>query len=101
MSVALADTPGVRSAIDLLSAWIEAQVAHGDVPSVSIGIDPSQPDPTLTAGRLVPVADHTFRLESRNGFGSTGELVIFELGPDGSVQRLRVGDNYTYPIADW
>ena len=79
--------------------WADTQVLAIDGGLAMI--DPSQPDPTLTLGRLVPVADHTFRLETRNGFGSTGELVIFELGPDGSVQRVRVGDNYTYPIVDW
>jgi len=33
----LAD-PGVRSAVDLLSAWIEAQMAYADQPGLSIGI---------------------------------------------------------------
>jgi hypothetical protein len=50
--------------------------------------------------RLVPVAEHTFRIETGDGYGSAGELVVFELTGD-RVTRVRIGDNYTYPVAGW
>jgi Beta-lactamase len=64
-------------------------------------IDPSLPDPMLTVTWLHPVSAHTFRGETKNGFGSTGEPVIFEVGDDGTVTRLRVGDNFLTPVARW
>ena len=45
---------------------------------------------------LVPVGDHTFRLEGK-GYGAYGELVVFETGSDGKVERMKVGENYVYP----
>jgi CubicO group peptidase (beta-lactamase class C family) len=63
-------------------------------------LDPSQPDPLWSLSRLVPVAEHAFRIETRDGYGSAGELVVFELTGN-RVTRVRIGDNYTYPVADW
>jgi hypothetical protein len=42
-----------------------------------------------------------FRGETRNGFGSHGEPVVFELGADGRVTRLKVGENYLTPVTEW
>jgi hypothetical protein len=64
-------------------------------------LDPSQPDPMLTVTWLHPVSDHTFRSETKNGFGSHGEPVVFELGGDGRVARLKVGDNFLTPLVNW
>jgi hypothetical protein len=55
----------------------------------------------LTVTWLLPVSDHVFRSETKNGFGSHGERVVFELSGDGRVERLKVGDNYLAPVADW
>ena len=38
MSVPLATDPGVRSAIGLLEAWLESQLAYRGWPGLSIGI---------------------------------------------------------------
>jgi hypothetical protein len=46
-------------------------------------LDPSQPDPMLGVTWLHPVAEHAFRSETKNGFGSNGEPVVFEMGGDG------------------
>jgi D-alanyl-D-alanine carboxypeptidase len=79
--------------------WADLEVLiHGGAPVL---IDPSQPDPTLALTRLVPLAEHTFRMETRDGFGSPGELVVFELDGAGRVARVRIGENYTYPVAEW
>jgi hypothetical protein len=50
---------------------------------------------------LHPTAEHTFRSETRNGFGSHGEPVVFELGPGGNVARLKVGENFMTPVGEW
>jgi hypothetical protein len=35
---ALAGHPDVRAGLDLLAAWIEAQLAHAGVPGLSVGV---------------------------------------------------------------
>ena len=37
---ALAGHPDVRAALDLLDAWIEAQLAHAGVPGLSLSVVP-------------------------------------------------------------
>jgi CubicO group peptidase (beta-lactamase class C family) len=81
------------------SPWADVQVLTVD--SRLAMVDPSQPDPMLTVTWLLPVSDHVFRSETKNGFGSHGEPVVFELSGDGRVGRLKVGDNYLAPVADW
>ena len=51
--------------------------------------------------KLVPVAEHTFCVETKDGFSSKGELVVFELDDAGQVLRVKLGENYTYPLAEW
>ena len=81
------------------NAWGDSQVIilNGEL----MMIDPSQPDPTLATLKLVPVAEHTFRIETKDGFSSNGELVVFEMDDEGQVQRVKMGQNYTYPQAEW
>ena len=62
-------------------------------------IQPSLPDPTQAMMKLVPVAEHTFRIESNAG-SFKGELVTFEMD-DGKVRRVKLSGNYTYPHGDW
>lgn len=81
------------------SAWADAQVLL--VEGRLALLDPTQPDPLLTVTWLTPLAEHRFRGETRNGFGSDGEPVVFELGGDGRVARLMVGENFLTPVADW
>jgi hypothetical protein len=64
-------------------------------------IDPSLPDPLIGMSRLHPVAEHTFRIENADGFGTHGELVVFELDAAGRVRRVKVGDNYSEPVERW
>ena len=51
---------------------------------------PPEDDPEDALTRLEPVAEHTFRM-------SDGELVVFELGADGKVERVRRRYDYIYP----
>jgi hypothetical protein len=39
-------------------------------------------------------AEHTFRMSGDDG---SGELVVFEMQPDGTVGRVKVGENYLFP----
>jgi CubicO group peptidase (beta-lactamase class C family) len=55
---------------------------------------PPEANPQGELTELAPVAKHTFRMTGENG---DGELVIFELGPDGKVKRIKTGENYLYP----
>jgi len=66
-----------------------------------VAIDPSLADPSLDMTKLVPVSEHTFRIDMKSGFGSPGELVVFELDDVGKVVRVKMGENYTYPIDRW
>ncbi len=51
---------------------------------------PPEEDPGDALTRLEPVAEHTFRM-------SDGELVVFELGEDGKVERIQRRYDYIYP----
>jgi D-alanyl-D-alanine carboxypeptidase len=81
------------------SPWGDAQVLL--VEGRLALLDPSLPDPMLAVTWLQATAEHTFRSETKNGFGSHGEPVVFELGADGRVARLRVGENFLAPVSDW
>jgi D-alanyl-D-alanine carboxypeptidase len=81
------------------SPWGDAQVLVVDGRLAMV--DPSLPDPMPVVTWLNPTAEHTFRSETKNGFGSHGEPVVFELGPDGRVARLRVGENFLTPVSEW
>lgn len=43
---------------------------------------------------LAPEGPHTFRM---TGEDATGDLVVFEMGPNGEVQQVKVGENYIFP----
>lgn len=64
-------------------------------------LDPSLPDPMPAVVWLHPAGEHTFRMETRNGFGSHAEEVVFELAADGGVRRVKVGENYLSPVTRW
>jgi CubicO group peptidase (beta-lactamase class C family) len=60
-------------------------------------IEPTEADVSRSLATLVPLADHahTFRIEGGKPNGNHGELVVFELGKDGQVTRMKVGENYS------
>ena len=66
-------------------------------------IEPGLPDPMALATRLLPIEgrEHTFRAEDKDGYGSHGEPVVFELGPDGRARRIRFGQNYIDAVEAW
>lgn len=81
------------------SPWADVQVLV--VEGRLAMIDPSLPDPMLGVTWLQPVSEHTFRGETKNGFGNHGEPVVFALAADGRVARLKIGENFLTSVADW
>jgi hypothetical protein len=55
----------------------------------------------LSPTRLVFTAEHTFRVEDADGYGSHGEPVVFELDAAGRPRRMRVGENYLEAVDAW
>ncbi|MCP4360930.1 MAG: beta-lactamase family protein, partial [Chloroflexi bacterium] len=66
-----------------------------------IAIDPSLPDPMPFLTRLIPISEHTFRMETKFGGSGPGELAIFHLGESGNVARLQTGENFRERIEKW
>jgi CubicO group peptidase (beta-lactamase class C family) len=81
------------------NAWGDAQVLLVDGRLAML--DPSLPPPMPNVIWLNPAGEHTFRAESRNGFASNGEPVVFELDTGGRVVRIKVGENYLNAIHSW
>lgn len=81
------------------SSWGDLQVLlfNGEL----VMIDPSQPDPTLTMSQLEPAGEFTFQIRAPVGFLADGETVTFELNEDGEVQRVKRGENFSYPVSEW
>lgn len=81
------------------NAWSDSQVLiyQGEL----VLLAPAEPDPLASMVKLRPVADRTFRMETKERFGSNGELASFEVDAAGKVTRLKLGNVYTYPLAEW
>ena len=81
------------------NAWGDSQVFVHNGRLTWIG--PNLPDPMIAPATLVPVGEHTFRIETKDGMALPGEDVIFELDASGRVARVKLGANYVMPISDW
>lgn len=76
------------------SGWLtDVLLLEGGLVMYSHSYPPSN-DPKDDLVELTPVAEHTFRMTGENG---NGELVVFEMKPDGKVARAKVGANYIFP----
>jgi hypothetical protein len=96
---ALADPAWQRYVGRYRNAWGDAQVFVLNGRLTWIG--PNLADPMLAPATLVPVAEHTFRVETKDGFGIPGEHIVFEMDANGRVARVKVGANYVMPITEW
>ncbi len=79
------------------SPWEDSKVLifNGEL----VLIDPTDDDPRESLLRLIPEGKHTFRIAAEKmNYGEDGERVVFEFGPDGTVARMKVGENYAYRI---
>ena len=81
------------------NAWGDAQVLV--MGGRLMIIWPNLPDPMWAPATLVPLGEHTFRLETKDGYSSHGERVVFELDGAGKVSRLTVGYNHMLPLTEW
>jgi len=81
------------------SAWGDSQVLiyNGEL----VMIFPAEADPLAGMIKFKPVAEHTFRMETKERFGSQGELARFALADTGEVSSLQLGQLYTYPVVAW
>lgn len=79
--------------------WNDAQVLIYQDELVMIF--PTEPDPLAGMIKLKPISPQVFRMETKEHFGSNGELATFELDDAGKVIRLQLGNIYTYPVAAW
>jgi CubicO group peptidase (beta-lactamase class C family) len=81
------------------NAWGDVQILVRGGRLTVIG--PTAPDPLLAPATLEPMAEHTFRIETRDGYGNPGELAVFEVDATGRVTRAKFGQNYTERIESW
>ena len=54
-------------------------------------IGPALLDPMPVHATLTPIGAHTFRLESKDGYSSHGEPVVFQIDGAGRVARVTIG----------
>jgi hypothetical protein len=79
--------------VDPDSAWTDILVYGGKLMMYGYNYPPEEnPETALT--ELVPVGLHRFR---RNEAAGRGEYVVFEMGKDGKVRRIKAAENYLYP----
>ena len=81
------------------NGWGDTQVVVVDGRLMMIGAN--LPDPMLAPATLVPEGEHTFRIDAKDGYGTHGELAVFELDAAGKVARVKVGANYVLPVETW
>ena len=81
------------------SAWSDLQVLVLD--GQLVALDPSEADPNPAKHLLHPLADHTFRIETKDGYSDNGELAMFQLDAQGNVIRAKFGDNTVEPVSEW
>ena len=63
----------------------------------------SMTNPKPSAIILVPVAEVVIKIHRKpgtSGYGSVGETISCEFGPDQKVQRVKIGANYAQPFDD-
>ena len=56
---------------------------------------PPEENPLASLVELVPEGPHVFRQSAQTG---SGELVVFEIGKDGRVSRVKIDENYVTPV---
>ena len=76
--------------------WGVSQVLilHGEL----VMIDPAAQNPMASIRKLLPEGENTFRIDGGSFYDNHGELVVFEMGSSGKVSRVKVGENYAYPV---
>ena len=66
-----------------------------------LAIDPTMADPAAEPQELAIVDERTLRFVDAPGYGSAGEVIVYDRADDGSVRSLRGGSGSTsYPLDD-
>jgi CubicO group peptidase (beta-lactamase class C family) len=73
--------------------WGDTQVMVGH--RELLMFSPLASDLSQGVGKLIPVEEGVFRLESKSGGPAVGELIQFEINGSGEVTRIKIGDNYS------
>ena len=99
----ISNHPDVVSNIKLLEAWIESQMAYRDawgdteflvMNGELVMIDPTANDPKEALLKLIPTGKNKFKTVADTfNYGEIGEVISFELGPDGKATRMKIGEN--------
>jgi CubicO group peptidase (beta-lactamase class C family) len=81
------------------SAWndFEVIVVNGEL----VGFDPTTVDPNVGTTRFTSTGEHTFRIDSKDGFGSLGESAEFVINPAGIASELRMGQGVMQRVESW
>jgi CubicO group peptidase (beta-lactamase class C family) len=80
------------------NAWGDVEVLLYD--GELIMINPQLPDPFTEYTILKQVEGDTFQMKA-HGYGSHNEYAVYEFNEEGRVERLKMGENYTYPVDEW
>ncbi len=80
-------------------AWGHLQVLN--LNDELVALDPAEPDPMPSLAKLRPEAEHTFRIETQDGYGNHGEAAVFEMDERGEVTRLKFGEVILWPVPEW
>lgn len=115
MTTSLVEHDEVRSAIDLLEAWIEAQRVYRELPGLAMGIVHDQTFPPSTRSARgcrrrsarcrrrpagsIPTSGPRWPVKWSPPW--PGRRMVFEVDAAGRVTRVRFGENYTERIASW
>lgn len=65
------------------------------------GLAPEVDDPLERATDLEVIDGDTLRIATSSGYGSPGETVRYERGPDGRITRVRIGGGSSYPVDEY
>jgi CubicO group peptidase (beta-lactamase class C family) len=72
----------------------DVMVFNGKLMMVGFNYPPEE-NPVGALTELTPEGDNTFRTTGENG---NGEPVVFEMGTDGRVKRVKATENYLFPV---
>ena len=64
-------------------------------------LNPNSPNPKKSITLLERISENTFKISRKFrtfDYGSVGETVSFEFGPDKKVNRINIGAEYAEPV---
>ena len=80
--------------VDPDSAFTDVVFRGGKLVMIGFSFPPEE-NPAGAITELIPAGLHTFRISDG---GTPGEFVVFEMGADGKVKRVKATENYLVPV---